>query len=307
MIMEKIKTINAEDVKNVFRDRPSRINKGDCGKLLCICGSYDSQGRGMCGAAYFAAVAAYRMGAGLVEIFTPCENYAPLASRLPEAVYSLYEGDEDIVAVTDRLVPLIRSADAVVIGCGLGKSEISRAIVRKTLEVADCPLVLDADALNIISEDIDLLDNSSKEQGRMTVITPHPREMSRLCDLSVDEILNDTVGTAYSFASRFGINCLLKDNKTVITNGDKVYVNQSGNPGMASAGMGDVLAGIIGGILAERKLLGNDDVLYLAALAAYVHGACGDLAAEKIGQYSLLASDIIEQIPSVIFPDVMKK
>ena len=100
---------------------------------------------------------------------------------------------------------------------------------------------------------------------------------------------------------------MLKDNKTVVSDGNDVYINQSGNPGMASAGMGDVLAGIIGGILAERKLLGNDDVLYLAALSAYVHGACGDLAAEKIGQYSLLASDIIEQIPSVIAPFVMKK
>lgn len=305
--MKSYKTISAEDVKNVFRDRPLRINKGDCGRLLCICGSYDEQGRGMCGAAYFAAAAAYRMGAGLVEIFTPCENYAPISSRLPEAVYSLYKGDEDTAAVTDRLVPLIKSADAVVLGCGLGKSEISRAIVRKTLEVADCPLVLDADALNIISEDGELFVLMCDEKRAPRVITPHPREMSRLTGASVDEILDDTLDIARIFAKNTELVCLLKDNKTVVSDGNDVYINQSGNPGMASAGMGDVLAGIIGGILAERKLLGNDDVLYLVALSAYVHGACGDLAAEKIGQYSLLASDIIEQIPSVIAPFVMKK
>ena len=307
MIMKEYKTINAEDVKNVFRERPLKINKGDCGRLLCICGSYDGEGRGMCGAAYFAAAAAYRMGAGLVEIFTPCENYAPIASRLPEAVYSLYKSDEDIACVTDRLEELIRSADAVVLGCGLGKSELSRAIVKRTLEVITCPLVIDADALNIISEDMSLLDLLSSEQRRRTVITPHPREMSRLCALSVDKILDDNVGTAFSFATKYDVTCLLKGNKTVITDGEIVYINQSGNPGMASAGMGDVLAGIIGGVLAERRLLGLDNVLYITALSAYLHGICGDLASEQYGEYSLISSDIIEQIPRTISPNIMKK
>jgi NAD(P)H-hydrate epimerase len=261
----------------------------------------------MCGAACFAASAAYRCGAGVVEIFTERNNYSSLGSKVPDAVFSLYGYDENAYDVLQRLRAAISYADAVVLGCGIGRSELSERMVECVLENSVVPTVIDADALNIVSEDIDLLDDLPTEQSRRTVITPHPREMSRLCKMPIEDILNDPTGVSYCFAGNLELTCLLKDNKTAISDGEDIYVNQSGNPGMASAGMGDVLAGIIGGLMAQRCLLGLSDSLYIAALAAYIHGVCGDLAAEKVGQYSLLASDIIEQIPRVITRDIMKK
>ena len=303
--MQEYRSVCAEDAKGVFVKRPERINKGDCGRLLCICGSYDESGLGMCGAAYFAASAAYRMGAGIVEIFTPRENYSPLAARLPEAVFSLYGKEENRSDVSSRLLDAIKRSDAVVLGCGLGKSAIARELVRAMLVNVDVPLVIDADALNIISEDSSLWSLIAGEQGERTVITPHPGEMSRLCGRSIKDILDDTVNTACKFALEKGITCLLKDSKTVISDGKTVYINQSGNSGMASAGMGDVLAGIIGGCLVQQKLTGVTDATYLTAVAAYIHGACGDLAASEFGEYSLMASDIIEQIPTFFTTDIM--
>ena len=303
--MQKCKSICAEDIKGVFKKRPSRINKGDCGRILCVCGSYDESGLSMCGAAHFVASAAYRTGAGIVEIFTTRENYAPLAAKIPEAVFSLYGKDESEAEVSARLIGAIERADAVVIGCGLGKSQLAKALVITTLKNINVPIVIDADAINIISEDFSLWSLLSEEQGKRTVITPHPGEMSRLCAVPIPEILDDTVGTAYVVAGHLGINCLLKDDKTVISDGDRVYINQSGNPGMASAGMGDVLAGIIGGCLAQRRLTQISDTAYLTAVAAYIHGVCGDLAAKAIGEYSLMASDIIQQIPAVLASDII--
>ena len=295
------KTVDKSDIKRIFSPLPERANKGQMGRVLVVCGSYDESGLAMCGAAYFAAKAAYRTGAGIVEIFTPRENYSSLASLVPEAVFSLYGYDESESDVCDRLALEMSKSDAVVIGCGLGKSRISRVLVSSALRHAECPLVVDADALNILSDEPKLWDKLSSEQRGRTVITPHPGEMSRLCGIGITDILADTVGVARSFAAEKGTICLLKDHNTVISDGEVVYINRSGNPGMASAGMGDVLAGIIGSIMARARLRGNNcDYLLCAAVGAYLHGAAGDAAAGKLGQYSLLASDLLAEIPAVI-------
>ena len=301
--------ISREDVRALFPPLPPRANKGDMGRVLCVCGSYDGQGLSMCGAAYFSASAAYRSGAGIVEIFTARKNYEALASRLPEAVFSLYdtekEGDADICL---RLCEEMKKADSVVLGCGLGKSATAREIVRTVFENVTVPLVIDADGLNIVSESPELWDALSPEQKSRTVITPHPGEMARLCGKSIGEILANTVETAEDFAKKYGIICLLKDHRTIITDGFSTFVNQSGNPGMATGGSGDVLSGIVGALLArttfaewlneERKSLPH--ALYRTATAAYVHGLAGDKAAEKYGQYSLTASEIISEIHQAI-------
>ena len=261
----------------------------------------------MSGAAYFAASAAYKSGAGIVRIFTHKENYVPVASKLPEAVYSLYDDGEEVDALLGRLDRELLSADCVVIGCGLGKGRIAREIVRRVLIASRSPTIIDADALNIIAED-DLWRLLSDEARRRTVITPHMGEMSRICGAEIGDILDSPVKYAETVASKRGVICLLKDHKTVITDGQCTLLNQSGNPGMATAGMGDVLAGILGALLSRKTMspyadlgrTGENELLYRVAVGAYIHGCAGDKAREKVGEYSLVASDLISEISSVI-------
>lgn len=303
----RIFSCGKEDICNLFPERPQRMNKGDAGRVLCVCGSYGT-GAGMCGAAYFAAMAAYRCGAGIVEIFTASENYPILGALVPEAVFSLYDSHESEDVISQRLNGSIAKADSVVLGCGLGKSCISKAIVRTVLSSVDCPLVIDADALNIIAEDKSLWSLISRTQRERTAITPHPGEMSRLCGKSIAEILNDTQGVATAFSAEMGIVCLLKDHRTVISNGKDTFINNSGNAGMATGGSGDVLAGIIGAMLArdtvadfaDGERMTEDAILYRAAVGAYLHGAAGDAAARKLGEYSMVASDILHEISVVL-------
>jgi NAD(P)H-hydrate epimerase len=285
--------VGDDDLKLCLPQLDERVNKGDMGRVLAVCGSYDKDGLSMCGAAYFSAAAAYRTGAGIVEIFTARENYTSLAALVPEAVFSLYGDDESESEITARLAYSARKADAVIIGCGLGKSVISKALLRSALESIDCPLLIDADGLNILSENEDLWQLLSAEQRRQTVITPHIGEMSRLCGRNISDILDNTVNTAVEFANEKGIVCLLKDHRTVISDGERVYVNQTGNAGMATAGMGDLLAGIVGALLARRT---GDGILRKVAVGAYLHGRAGDLAAKRIGEYSLISSDLLTEI-----------
>lgn len=267
--------------------RSDESNKGDYGKLLCVCGSV-----GMCGAAYLSAKAAYRTGAGLVRILTVRENLVPLQTALPEAIISVYDADDpDPHTVTDAA----EWADAIVIGCGLGRSIGSRRITSQILKGSDKPKVIDADALNMISANPVL-----KKYLKETVITPHPLEMSRLTGISSDDILKSADRVAYDFAKKYGAICLLKKHETVVSDGsDALYVNKSGNNGMATAGSGDVLSGIIGGILAQNKdrSLSMKDA---AALGAYIHGLAGDAAADRLGKYSMMACDIIDHISCVL-------
>lgn len=294
-------TVTEAEVCHCFPKLPDRTNKGNMGRLLLVCGSYDLTDLSMCGAAYFAAMAAYRTGAGIVEIFTARENYSPLVSLVPEAIFSLYGADDDREELSDRLIKAVKRSDAVVIGCGLGKSLLAKEILKTVLGCADCPLLVDADGLNIMSENEGLWSLLSSEQRKRTVITPHPGEMSRLCGKPVAEILTDIQKTACDFALEKGILCLLKDHNTAISDGKDTYVNLSGNPGMATAGMGDLLAGIIGALFARDIACGNVmEPLTLAAVGAYVHGRAGDLALEKSGEYSLVARDLLSEIPTAI-------
>lgn len=298
--MTENRKITENDLEKLFPKLPEGVNKGTMGRLLVVCGSYDASGLSMCGAAYFAAKAAYRCGAGVVEIFTARENYCALAALVPEAVFSLYGYEENASCVTSRLIESIKKSDAVVLGCGLGKGEMAKAIVQATLSSVRCPLLIDADGLNILSENPELWSMLEKDQRRRTVITPHPGEMSRLTGNSIPEILAAVPEAAVEFARKMGVACLLKDHNTAITDGEIVYINQSGNSGMATAGMGDVLAGIIGALIARVDKNAESDVLLRAAAGAYLHGRAGDLSARKFGQYSLNSSDLLSEIPTVI-------
>ena len=238
-------------------------HKGDYGRLLLIVGS-----KGMCGAAYLAAKAAYRTGAGLVHILTAEENLVAIQALIPEAIVSTYNSDSLDLDLVDGC---IEKADAICIGCGLGSSDISRRLVSHVLKVSDKPTVVDADALNIASQSEVL-----KRYLSGKIITPHVGEMSRLTGLTCDDISHTPEQTALDFAGLYRTVCVLKRHKTLVSDGgEKIYENRSGNNGMSTAGAGDVLAGIIGGILAQSKNT-ETSLTEAASLGVYIHGLAGD-------------------------------
>ncbi len=271
-----------EEILASLPRRPARSSKGDFGRVLLVCGSC-----GMAGASYLAALGAYRAGAGLAEIFTPEKNRIILQTLIPEAVLTVYDTDRPD---TDILSERLERCDAVAVGCGLGKSKASLELLKTVLKNAKIPAVIDADALNLISEHPFLL-----KYAKGHIITPHMGEMSRLTGLSIDEILNDPKGVAQDFAKKHSLVCVLKDYNTVVSDGsERIYVNRSGNSGMATGGSGDVLAGVIASLLAQKHLaLSSRDA---ASLGVYIHGLAGDRAANMLGEYAVMATDIANNI-----------
>ncbi|MBQ7384627.1 MAG: NAD(P)H-hydrate dehydratase [Clostridia bacterium] len=262
--------------------RPTRSNKGSFGRVLCVCGSY-----GMAGAAYLCALGAYRTGAGLVEIFVPEENRIILQTLLPEAVLTVYDKN---TPDTDLLQERLTACDAAVVGSGLGKSKTSLTLLKAVLKNTKVPTVIDADALNLIAEHPFLL-----KYAKGHIVTPHAGEMSRLTGLSIDEILNNTKSVAHQFAESNSLICVLKDHNTVVSDGtDKIYLNRSGNSGMATGGSGDVLAGVIASLLAQRHL--SLSPFEAAAFGVYIHGLAGDRTAKSLGEYAVMATDIANNI-----------
>ena len=271
--------------------RAARSNKGDFGRVLCICGSV-----GMAGAAFLSAKAAYRTGAGLVEIFTHENNRVALQSSLSEAIVTVYTEQYDASVLLDA----IERADAVVIGCGLGISPTSRTILSDALHELDgrnIPLVIDADAINLLSRNRSLL-----KYAKGAVLTPHFMEASRLLDTPIEELLCHTAEVALKISRRFDAVCVMKDHESAVSDGsESIYLNKSGNSGMATGGSGDVLSGILGGLLAQNaKAKVKLSPLEAVSLGVYIHGLAGDAAALRLGEYSLMASDIIDSIPTVL-------
>ena len=269
--------------------RLKRSNKGTFGRVLCVCGSEN-----MSGAAYLCAKAAYRTGSGLVEILTPECNRVILATLLPEAIITTYSSASPEPSIIREAK---KRADAIVIGCGIGTSLSSKKVLFTILSEAKAPCVIDADALNIIAKDEELL---PLLKGK--IITPHPAEMSRLMGVSdIEAILDDTEKTAYDFAKKNECVCVLKTHESVVSDGScKIYKNNCGNNGMATGGSGDVLAGIIGGILSQMKNEPTTDLTLAASLGVYIHALAGDCAAARLGERSVMASDIVDSICETI-------
>ena len=272
-----------EDIAAELPKRRPYSNKGTYGKVLVIAGSPD-----MAGACYFCARAAYSCGCGLVRVFTVKENHDIILGKLPEAVLTVYEHRKvDFEALKEAL----SWADSVVLGPGLSTDGYAVDIVRFVLEYNKVPLLIDADGLNILAKDPGLLAMVPQN----TVITPHIGEMARLSKKAAGEISGDIMAVCQEFARSHRLICVLKDARTVISDGIETFINMSGNDGMATGGSGDVLSGIIGGFLASGK-----EPLLAAALGCYVHGCAGDEARAKKGAYGLLASDIIQYMSKVI-------
>lgn len=237
----------------------------------------------MAGAAYLSAMAAYAVGAGLVRIYTSEDNRVILQQLLPEAVITCYKDYEE-----SDIRELLEWADTVCIGCGLGQSETSEQILLSVMKYIKAPCVADADALNLLSCHMELLRNVQAP----IILTPHMMEMSRLTGKSVAELKADRVSAAERFAAEYPAVCVLKDSRTAVSCHDrKTFVNLAGNSAMAKAGSGDVLAGVIAGLLAQGK-----NPYDAACLGVFLHACGGDEAREAEGAYSVLARDLITGI-----------
>ena len=276
--------LDHQEVLSAIADRSPESHKGDYGKLLLLCGS-----RGFTGAAYLAAMGALRCGAGLVFLGVPESIYAIEAAKLNEpVVFPLPDRDgmlskEAIAPILDRLPQM----DAVLIGCGLGQGEDALAVVSAVLQNAQCPVVLDADGINLLAGHTDLL------RGRRypTILTPHAGEFARIGGC----LGQDPMTAARKLALELGCIVLLKGHRSCITDGKMDYRNPTGNPGMAVGGSGDVLAGMITALLGQGV-----PPLEAAACGAWLHGKAGDLCARELGQMAMLPTDMLQALPRLL-------
>ena len=276
--------LDHEKIWALLPDRPADGHKGTFGKILLLCGS-----RGYTGAAALAAMGALRSGAGLVYLAVPDSIYDIEAVKLTEPVI-IPIADEDgryAPESVEQILSLLQGKDAVLIGPGIGQSDSVEAVVCAVLEHFNGPVVLDADGINLMRMHKDLL------RGRTapTILTPHDGEFVRLGGV----LESDRIASANQLARDLGVIVLLKGHRTVITDGDSVYLNGTGNPGMATGGSGDVLAGVIVSLLGQGIA-----PLEAAACGAWLHGAAGDICEKEIGQYGMLPSDMVNVLPRLL-------
>lgn len=273
-------------VRRAIAKRPADANKGTMGSLLCICGCY-----GMAGAAIMAGKAALRCGLGLLKTALPKSIYPIAAQSILESVFfPLDETDGGKISKVNIpfLLKEAEKSNAVLIGCGLSVCDDTKDIVYSFIENCTVPMVLDADALNCVSQNPEIL---LRAKSRI-IITPHPGEMARLCNMTAQEVNSDRAQIALKFAKKYGVVTVLKGAGTIIASENgRVMINRTGNSGMATGGSGDVLAGMTASLLAQGA-----DSFDCAAAAVYLHGLAGDIAAEKFGKISMLPTDICDCI-----------
>ncbi len=277
-------TLDHRAVLSHLPDRAHNSHKGNFGRILLLCGS-----RGYTGAAALAAMGALRSGAGLVYLGVPESIYTIEAVKLTEpVVFPLPDKDGKLnVTALQQILPMLERMDAVLIGPGLGQSEDTEEVVAALLQNFDGPIVLDADGINLMSKHKDIL------RGRTapTILTPHAGEFVRFRAI----LTEDRLTSAAALADELGCIVVLKGSGTVTTDGNRAYVNPTGNPGMAVGGSGDVLAGIIVSLLGQGL-----PPLEAAACAVWLHGAAGDQCAAALGQYGMLPSDMLVELPRLM-------
>ncbi len=264
-------------------------HKGDYGRVHVVGGSV-----GMAGAPCLCGQAALRSGAGLVTVAVPESLYPIVAAKLTNCMsLPLPERDGGIdVAGDAQSREELGRADVVALGPGLGRSEAARESVHRLTDELRCAMVIDADGLNAFAGGEGLSPTPSAPR----VLTPHPGEMARLMGLKeTADVRKDREGIAMRAAVRFGAIVVLKGHATVVTDGESVYVNTTGNPGMATGGVGDVLTGVIAGLLAQGL-----SAFGAAQLGAYIHGLAGDAVRDRVGEVSLIATDLLDALPAAI-------
>lgn len=278
----QIITYIEEDLEKLPR-RKGNAHKGTFGKVLVIAGSQK-----ISGAAYLAAAGAYRMGAGLVKIYTPKENQLAMQTLLPEALLEIYDRSRPLVK---QLKECMDWADVIVIGPGLDTDRIAEKILKYVVSKSNVPLVIDADGINILAKDKTCLLDAKVP----VILTPHIQEMARLAGTTKEMIMKNPMGAAKNFVEDYPVTLVLKDARTIVAKENEPdYVNTSGNSGMATGGSGDVLAGVLGGLMAQGM-----EAAEAARLGVYIHGKAGDAAAAAKSAYSMTATDILDGIAEV--------
>ena len=278
-----MKYMNHETIRTLLPVRRRDTHKGDYGKLLLLCGS-----RGFTGAAALAAMGALRTGAGLVYLAVPESIYAIEAVKLTEpVVLPLPDFDGKLCAASvPKIAGLLPKMDAVLFGSGSGLGEGTEEVLEFLLKNCECPLILDADGITLAAKHKDIL------RGRCfpTILTPHDGEFARLSPPDMPR-----VEQTMALAKELGVILLRKGYRTLITDGESCWENRTGNPGLATGGSGDVLAGVILSLLGQGV-----PPLEAAAGGAWLHGAAADLAAERLGEYGMLPGDVVEELPRLL-------
>jgi NAD(P)H-hydrate epimerase len=268
--------------------RQADSNKGNFGRVLVVAGS-----RGMAGAAVLCGSAALRGGAGLVRIAAPREVVPIIAASNPCCMTAPLPNDADgrlDPSAEAEILALARTASVIAIGPGLGHTSAMTALLVDVLGRVQLPVVLDADGLNSFVHHIALLRREAP-----LILTPHPGEFARLLNIEIKAVQAHRRELAAAFAAENNVVLLLKGHRTVVTDGKRVYENTTGNPGMATAGSGDVLTGLIAALVGQGL-----EPFAAAQLGAHVHGLAGDIARSEIGEIGMIATDILERLPRAL-------
>jgi NAD(P)H-hydrate epimerase len=278
------------------RENGRDINKGSFGHAMAFCGS-----QGFAGAAILTAEAAARTGAGLVTLALPAEIHAQVVSRISPAIMTCGLSSSPVggfskLAFTEALA-LSKNAKAAAIGPGLGTGDDVAAFTREFIRRCPVSLVIDADALNLLSLEPDQGESLLKSRKQSTILTPHPGEMGRLLGIPTESVQKDRIKALQWAVKRYDCVVLLKGENTLTTSPGKIiYRNPTGNPGMSTGGAGDVLTGVITGLLAQHL-----DPLHAAVVGAYIHGKAGDLFQQQTGGCTgLIATDLISLLPKAL-------
>ncbi len=274
--------------KHLLKRKPD-THKGDYGFIFVLGGS-----PGLTGAVSLCASAALRMGSGLVRAGVPVSLGSILSTKLTEATTLFLEEENGYLSEKGfkQIEALLERIDVIALGGGASQEPCARKLLLKVIENIDKPMVIDADALNAISTDLTVLE---RRKSKQLVLTPHNVEFLRLTKLKVEDIKRKRKDLVKDFAFKYNLTLLLKGHRTLVTNGKELFENNTGNPGMATAGSGDILAGIIASLLGQGL-----SCFEAAKIGVYLHGLAGDLAAKDKTEICLIASDIIEYLPKVI-------
>lgn len=276
-------TIVKSEVKRSFPITLHNANKGSLGHQLNICGSYK-----MPGAAVISAKGALRSGVGLLKCLFPKSIYPVMTTHLTQPVFApLTENEEKTISMgaLTSILGELTWADSVVIGCGIGVNDDTQVIVNQVIRECKKPLVIDADGINCLNFSIDIL----QDKNAPVILTPHPGEMARLTQKTVDEVQKNRISTAKKFAKKHNVILVLKGANTVVTDGKRVKINTTGNPGMAMGGTGDLLSGMLGAFLAQGM-----EPFDAACAGVYIHGLCGDITARELSKRSMTVDDMAE-------------
>lgn len=286
----KTQLIKKDSVSKILPKRRSDAHKGDFGHLFILAGS-----PGLTGAAVMAGFSALRIGAGLVTLGVPEGLNNIFETKITEAMtLPLSQTNEQTIspAAKNKILNFLKKTDAAAIGPGLSQNRETAQLIRELIREIKMPMVIDADGINALAGHADIL----KKTKAQVIITPHPGELSRLINITADEINRDRIAIARKISQQYNIIVVLKGANSVIAEPDgNVYINNTGNPGMASGGTGDVLTGMIAGLICQKV-----SPINAAIAGVFLHGLAGDIAAKEKGETGLIAGDMIERVPEAI-------